>query len=400
MASTPSSVVAADLRVQATTLDNVAKTLRADADKLEAVTPIPPEPPSGGKTLGQHFGAFSCPLEQVVGVPQSFINQQADYAKDIGVGWWRGDYPPASVSPQKGTFNWGAVDPWVNAALTRGIKPLPILYILPAWMNGGGNDKKPPINDRDYADWCVEAAKHLHGMGVTAIELWNEQNLNVFWAGQPATDDAYRGKYSRMMAAAYPAIKAAVPEMIVIAGGLSTADTVFGATGQPNPPGHGCLSTLKSYADKGLFRNCDAVGWHPYLDTDTPCKDVDIWPSWSPKAVKAAVDIIDAGAPGRGVGLWTTESGCPRSAVGGNQAEQAKRARDAYNAYMPGGCLNQYHERLGPFFWFCIMDRSSGDGREDSFGTVSKSGSKYQIYNDLKTTFTQPWGQAVASWAV
>jgi hypothetical protein len=385
-----------DLRTQAENLRDTADALDIDADMLTdiqgGVTPPNPEPPpTGEQTLGQRFGAFSMPLEQVQYVDQGFINQQGDYLADIDVGWWRGDYPVSLYNPSKGQYNWDQVDMWVKAALARGIKPLCILYMLPGWMNGGGNDKNPPNNDNDYAESVAAAAEHLWGLGVTAVELWNEQNLNGFWTGQPPTDDAYRGKYCRMMAAAYPRIKSAVPNMIVVSGGLSTADTVWDSTHQPDPPGCGALSTIKSYADKGLFNNCDAVGWHPYLDTDVACRDVGSWPSWSPNAVKAVLDIIDAAAPGRGVSLWTTETGCPRSAVGGSEAEQSKRIQDAYNAYMPGGCLNQYHPRLGPFFCFCVIDRTTGNGREDSFGWVSVDGRKYQVYDEAKRALSTQW---------
>ena len=389
-----------DLRKQASTLTTSAAALNKDADALAAYkppvtppTPIEPpvQPPTTQQTLGQRYGAFSMPLEQVQGVADSFLAQQGDILKDVGVGWWRGDYPVRQVSPSKGVYNWSDTDRWVKVALTRGIKPLPILYMLPQWMNNASNDKNPPVNDADYADWCSKAATHLWNMGVTAVELWNEQNLSGFWTGQPSTDDAYRGKYTRMMKAAYPAIKAAVPGMIVVSGGLSTADTVFQSTGQPNPPGCGALSTIESYGQKGLFSYCDAVGWHPYLDTDVACKDVGNWPSWSPKAVAAALASIDKYAPGRGVSLWTTETGCPRSAVGGNQGEQSKRAQDAIKVYLPGGCLNQYANRLGPFFWFCAIDRNTGDAREDSFGWQSRGGNKYQIYPDMKQAMAVAW---------
>jgi hypothetical protein len=395
------TTVATDLRKQATTLDGVATQLRADADSLETVpVPIPPNPTPGTKTLGQHFGAFSMPLEQVQGTSDSFINQQGDLMADLGVGWWRGDFPLYLWNPNKGQYNFGAADHWIKAGLARNIKPLPICYMLAPYLRANNSgDKSPPNSDADFATALVEAAKYFKSIGVTAMEVWNEQNLSGFWTGTAATDDAYRGKYCRMMAAAYPRIKAAVPDMIVVSGGLSTADTVWDATHQPNPPGCGALSTIKSYADKGLFRNCDAVGWHPYLDTDTACKDVGSWPSWSPKAVQAALDIID-GASNGGLSLWTTETGCPRSAVGGSQAEQSKRIKDAYNAYMPGGCLSSLHARLGPFFSFCVVDRTTGNGREDSFGWQSTSGSKYAVYNDMKPAFAQPWTQAVAAWAM
>lgn len=351
-------------------------------------TPTPtPAPAPTGQTLGQRYGAISFPLEQSQ-ADTGFINRQMDIIKDLGMGWVRSDFPPSMISPSKGVYNWDGPARWVRSALERGLKPLPILYILPGWMNGGGNDKIPPRSDDEYAEWCAAAAKWLAAQGVTAVEVWNEQNLGGFWAGQPRTDDAYRGKYSRMLAKVYPAVKAVAPNMIVVSGGLSTADDL---AGQPDPPGHGCLATVQRYADLGVFKNCDAFGWHPYLDTDTPCKDVDVWPSFSPKAFKAVLDIIDKAAPGRGISIWTTETGCPRTAVGGNQGEQSNRAQALWKAYLPGGCLNQYANRMGPSFWFCSVDRATGDGREDGFGFQSKSGQNYQMYADVKKVLATPW---------
>jgi hypothetical protein len=395
-----------DLRRQSAAIRQAADAIDADADALAGSTPPePPNPnpePPGNVTLGKHYGAFSFPLEQVQG-NNGLVDKEVATAVDLGVGWLRGDFPLYTVAPNKGQYNMDAAAYWIKKALDAGIKPLPICYMLPGWLRANNSgDKSPPNNDNDFATVLVECAKYFKGLGVTAMEVWNEQNLNGFWTGTPSTDDAYRGKYTNMMKAAYPKIKQAVPDMIVISGGLSTADTVFQSTNQPTPPGCGALSTIKSYADKGLFYNCDAVGWHPYLDTDVACKDVGNWPSWSPKAVKAAIDIIDAASNG-GLSLWTTETGCPRSAVGGNQngqGEQAKRCEDAYKAYQPGGCLAQYAPRLGPFFWFCTHDRTTGNSREDSFGFKSANdGTKYQIYDRMKTLWSQQWAGAVAAWA-
>jgi hypothetical protein len=394
-----------DLHRQSASIRAAADAIDADADTLAGIdtgggTPEPPNPNPGPITLGRHYGAFSMPLEQVQGVSVDFINKQADAMADLGVGWWRGDFPLYLWNPGKGQYNFGAADGWIKAGLARGIKPLPICYMLHDYLRANNSgDKSPPNNDNDFAIALTEAAKYFKSIGVTAMEVWNEQNLNGFWTGTPATDDAYRGKFARMMAAAYPMIKNAVPEMIVVSGGLSTADTVWESTHQPNPPGCGSLSTIQSYADKGLFHNCDAVGWHPYLDDDYACKDVGSWPSWSPKAVGAALSIIDAASPG-GLSLWTTETGCPRSAVGGDQSMQAKRAEDAYKAFLPGGCLAQYAPRLGPFFWFCVADRKVGNGREDSFGFMNNNlTSKYPIYDRMKSLWGQQWAGTVASWA-
>jgi hypothetical protein len=38
-----------------------------------------------------------------------------------------------------------------------------------------------------------------------------------------------------------------------------------------------------------------------------------------------------------------------------------------------------------------MIDRNTGDGREDSFGWVNRSGGKYQVFADMKTVFAQAW---------
>lgn len=335
--------------------------------------PPPPPVPVGGTSIGSVVGGVSMPLEQVQGsVTDAFLDAQADALVALGAGWQRGDYPAYLTEATEGTFTYTSADRWVTRALSRGLKPLPILYMLPSWMNGSGNDKTPPLDDADYATWCATVCTHLWGLGVRHVELWNEQNLAGFW-NAPHTDSGFRVKYVSMAIAATVAIKAATPGMTVISGGVSTSDTIWDALGTPNPPGKGALSTLQRYGELGLFEHVDAVGWHPYIEDDGVCEDHGGWPTWGIQGVQAALDVIDAYAAGRTLTLWTTESGCSRWFVGGSESAQATRAHDAYAAYMPGGCMHAVRSRLGPFFWFTVADRITGNSREDTFGLMNNS---------------------------
>lgn len=352
-------------------------------------SPTPP-PPLGGATIGLAVGGISMPLEQVQGVSDSWISLQADKLADLGVGWQRGDYPASMTEPSAGMYMWTDADRWVIAALARGIKPLPILYQLPTWMNGSSNDKTPPTSNSTYATWCAQACTHLWGLGVRAVELWNEQNLAGFWNVSSTSDIDFRVRYANMIKTAYPAIKAATPDMVVVLGGVSTADTCFQDTGLPDPPGKGALSTLERYGQLGLYDNCDAVGWHPYLDDDLPCGDSGGWPAWNFDAVANVIGILDHYAPTRHLTIWTTESGAPRSIT--TAADQANRCQAAFEAYLSGGCLNSVKDRLGPFFWFCVADRTTGDSREDSFGFMDSTlTTKHTIYDQMKTYWTTAW---------
>jgi hypothetical protein len=337
-------------------------------------------------TLGQAFGGFSMPLEQVQGsVSDATLDTQATTIADIGAGYIRGDYPAYLTEPTQGNFNFTSADRWIVNALSHGLKPVPVCYMLPGWMNGASDDKTPPTNNALYGDWCAAVAQHLWSLGVKHMELWNEQNLSGFWAGQPATDAAYRQKYAAMLADAYPKIKAVAPGMTVISGGVSTADTVFQAGVAPQ--NRGALSTLQRYGELGLYSHCDAVAWHPYLDSDRPCVDVGGWPAMNLASYQAALAYLDQYAPGRNLQIWTTETGCPRTVSGGATTQQTV-GHNLWQMVMGGGCCVTIKDRMGPFFWFTVHDRTTGDSREDGFGfKTANFATKYAIYDTVKTDF-------------
>ncbi len=124
----------------------------------------------------------------------------------------------------------------------------------PNWARAGNSNlavEGPPADPGTYASFVGEFASRYCGR-VQAIEVWNEQNLWYEWGGE--TLDA--GRYVRLLAAAYRAIKAACPSMIVVSG----APTPTGAT----PPAAIRDTTyLEQMYKAGLRSYCDAVGVHP-----------------------------------------------------------------------------------------------------------------------------------------
>jgi hypothetical protein len=335
------------------------------------------------------------PLEQVQGLSTADIDHQADLIAELNGGWQRGDYQWSQTEPTKGVFRWDDQDRWIKAALARNIQPLPILYFTPAWDRpAGSTDKHIPNDLSDYGTWVGKACEHLWSLGVRHVELWNEQNLSGFF--QPLSSDADRDNYITMAKDAATKCKAVTPGMFVLAGGLSTADTVFQQHGgQPN----GAFNTMAYYAAHGLYQYVDGQAWHPYLDGYRPGEDVDGWPRWSPGAIAQGLQILDSGAPGRNLQLWNTESSAPRSSMSAD--EQAQRAALAYESFLPGGFAYQYRDRLGPFFWFSVRDRAiAGDGgvgdlsREDSFGLVTNDWSvRFPAFDAVQGTLAKAIGR-------
>jgi hypothetical protein len=355
--------------------------------------PVPAAPaPDGTTTLGERFGGFSMPLEQMQFLPTADIDRQADLIVALNGGWQRGDYMWSRTEPSPGVFTWTDQDRWIIAAVVRGIQPLPVLYFTPRWDRpAGSTDKHVPNNVADYGTWVGQACAHLWTLGVRHIELWNEQNLSGFF--QPLRSDADRDVYIAMAEDAATKCKAATPGMFVLAGGLSTSDTVFQAHGgAPN----GAFNTMAYYAAHGLYQYVDGQAWHPYLDDYEPGDDAEGWPRWAPGAIAQGLAILDSGAPGRNLQLWNTESSAPRSEM--SPDEQARRAALAYDSFLPGGFAYPYRDRLGPFFWFSIRDRSidggggtADDSREDSFGLVTADWStQFPAFASIQAALAQP----------
>ena len=151
-----------------------------------------------------------------------------------------------------GARNWP--DDVVGDLNGNGLNILASIVKAPDWARPGNTNlavEGPPADPGAYASFVGEFAARYCGR-VQAIEVWNEQNLWYEWGGEPL--DAAR--YVRLLAAAYRAIKAACPSMIVVSG----APTPTGAT----PPAAIRDTTyLEQMYRAGLRNYSDAIGVHP-----------------------------------------------------------------------------------------------------------------------------------------
>ena len=131
---------------------------------------------------------------------------------------------------------------WTNftaAARARGLRVL-------LTVTGGTGSMATPA---EYAAVVGDLATQLRGNDV-AYEVWNEEDDTGFWLDGPQP-----AAYTALLKAAYPAIKAADPQAVVLVGGLVGNDYEF-------------VQDLYDYGAKGSF---DAVAVH----TDTACLTTD-----------------------------------------------------------------------------------------------------------------------------
>jgi len=178
---------------------------------------------------------------------------------DLGMGWIKQQVRWEHVERSVGSYNWGDPDRIANAAEQAGLQVLFSVVAAPSWARPGKTGSGPPDDAQDLANFMAAMAARYRGR-VSAYEIWNEQNLQREWDGVPlsATD------YVALLAAAYPAIKAADPDAIVVSGAMAPTGINDGIVAIDD------RVYLQAMYEAGLSAVCDAVGSHPYGFANPP----------------------------------------------------------------------------------------------------------------------------------
>jgi hypothetical protein len=268
----------------------------------------------------------------------SDIPARLDDLKSMGVKWVRIDVSWAEVQGGgPSSWNWSRYDTFMDLANARGINVLGILAYSPAWARpaGCGDDKCGPANPADYATFARAAATRYAPKGVHHWEIWNEQNLNVFWHPRP---DA--AAYTRMLKLAYPAIKQADPAALVVSGGFAPAPS----DGNNIAP----RDFLQAMYTNGAQSYFDALGHHPYCFDAAGCPDITAdWSAWYQMYGTASSLRSQMVANGDSAKkIWATEFGAPTTGSGAvSEAGQAAMVSKAFQMW------NSY-DWAGPLFWY------------------------------------------------
>ncbi|RMF81289.1 MAG: LysM peptidoglycan-binding domain-containing protein [Chloroflexi bacterium] len=186
--------------------------------------PAPPPSSGGGFELGGQVASFSFP-DQMRGAGMTWAKSQVIYNQ--------GD--PPSIAQ-------GAID----AARLRNFKILLSIKGNPAQIAAN-----PAQYYQDFANFLGGVAQ----LGPDAIEVWNEQNIEREWPVGLING----AQYTQMLSAAFQAIKAVNPNVLVISGAPAPTG-FFGGTCQPN----GCDDNvyLQQMAQAGAAQFADCIGIH------------------------------------------------------------------------------------------------------------------------------------------
>lgn len=322
--------------------------VRTEAAAPPAATPAarprpPRRPPDGalGFQLSAHHGTDAARAVRVM-----------KRLRAAGSRWVRVDVGWSTLEPDgPGPFApWYAelIDDVLAGARANGLQVILSFWQTPAWASASGSLYAPPTDPQDYARALGRAAERWRDQ-VAAWEIWNEPNFDGFFAGaDPAT-------YTRMLCAAYPAVKR-YDDAPVLFGGLMYNDDAW-------------LGRAYRAGAKGCF---DALATHPYVGPsdaapDTPSVGA-VWRLTHTPAMRAVMDEWGD----RRKAIWVTELGWSTGTDNeGNPwdrpvtpRQQARYLRQAVQL------IRDRYPYVGPIIWYRDVDGRSAS-YQDGFGLLT-----------------------------
>ncbi|QEM45265.1 Ig-like domain-containing protein [Mycolicibacterium grossiae] len=316
--------------------------LGASTTTTVSVTIVPP----AANAVDQRATSVAIHVPDLLFYDQAQIDTALDALQSLGITDLRVLVPWAAVQPLQGWNDWSAVDRVITSAAARNIKVLGVLNSTPTWaaVDNTWPLAGMPKDNAQFAAFAGAAAARYKGK-VTAWEVWNEPNGFNFW--QPGPNAA---QYTELLKAAYPAIKAADPDAVVVA--ASVGSVIDWGNLLVNPVRF--VSEMYAAGAAGYF---DALSFHPYQYT-TPFTQGGYLYESPLNQVNRIYALMVANGDGHKK-IWATEYGQPSS-----------QASDENQAAYLGDFLRGWRTLsfAGPAFIHTLVDRADGDPVEGSFG--------------------------------
>lgn len=233
----------------------------------------------------------------------------------VDVFWWATapQEPADPRDPRDPAYDFRRMDATLIGLAERNITPIVSVYSTPPWAAGGQAPEDPlnPVNNAPpdpeaFADFMAAVATRYSGDFTpegaeeplpeqTHWELWNEPNLRRFMERPGREPESSIAHYAAMVEAAYPAIKDANPDAVVIAG-------VAGPSGSTTRSSVGAVPWLEGLAEREI--PLDAYSQHVY-PAAAPELETPAVPSWSTlDVILEGIEAFDPELP-----LYITEAG-------------------------------------------------------------------------------------------
>lgn len=190
------------------------------------------------------------------------VKREFDLMAAMNVTWVRVDVDWSATEPERGQFDWEAVDLLVDAAAAHRMNVLIVLSYTPDWAQSSAAGNSPPdshhrpVDSASYAHFARVAAQRYAARGVHHWEIWNEPNSTKFWPPRPDPNE-YGALFRRITAA----IRDVDPTAELLIGGLT-------------PPYDASDISATDYLEQlyanGTAQLADAVAVHPYSTPALP----------------------------------------------------------------------------------------------------------------------------------
>ena len=255
-----------------------------------------------------------------------------------------------AIEEKRGVRNWGYFDRLVADATAAGVMVVPQLFDVPPWIDK--DRSTPPIRSKhEKAQWkgFVKEAARRYGPGgvfwtlhpelparpITIYQVGNEPNLPFFFGGKVGVR-----RYRDLLKATATALRATLPNVIVVGAGIFHYRTVAGSVSMKK-------YLTRFYRLPKVRRWFDVMALHPYAPR----------PKGVIATVRGARRIMRRAHDGR-TPIWITEFGWTTGGVGwrknafrATKRQQAKRLKHTYRLLVRNRKL-----RVLRAFWHSFAD--------------------------------------------
>jgi hypothetical protein len=362
------SVVVAVLLVAATSHAtrgpqvNTSETTQSSASTWQAGDPVMEPPAKVPGILGVNYH----PLWE--GMTQDKRGQVLDQVSGAGVSWVRIDIGWHDIQPVgPGSYDVDGrvrqIDQRIAEARERGLHVLLLFYWAPEWASGTKEKNGRPRDPQQYAAAAAWVAERYSGradesLRVDAIELWNEPDLERFWAAHPRATQI--SDFAELIRLAGAAVKGVGAHQTVVVGGLSALEPAW----------------LEDFyaADPGMGSSYDVLGLHAYPSPgDSPPDHFDLsYPQYSMLTLRSMSQVMDAwGDPAP---IWVTEFGWSTHANTPFVTDPWERGvnEGAQADYLLGAMrVLTAQPRVEAAFWYNAWSPPLSDEHMDGFGLVA-----------------------------
>jgi hypothetical protein len=302
-----------------------------------------------GQASAQQPPHRSAPPPGFFGVVPQALPSEGDFARMKGtVETLRMPIYWFECEPQRGEYDFAAVDKEIAAAAARGIRVLPFVYGTPSWV--GPEQARAPLRPAALARWKgflrVLVARYgprgsfwrgdANREPIRRWQIWNEPNFRLYWA--PKIEPA---GYAKLLRASATTIRDADPASKIVLAGIA-------------PVGDGMATWAfmrRLLRVPGVVHDFDFAALHPYSANLLQL-------NYQLAKVRAA---MAAGGAGRKPLLLTefgvASQGSYPSAFVEGEAGQARFLREAY-----ARLLEMRHRwRIAGAYWFTWRDEARAD---------------------------------------